>query len=747
MPHKRTPRFNKESTARVLDFPADNTQGGRAVARLVEREQKPLPRETSKEGSKDISEELTETQRETILDTIRFRRDQAQTQTDEIAIKMANWEKQYEGEWQNQTDDNDDHIFVGKTREMVQVVRAFMIMLLSQLPQLLSAKPQVSSIEALEEEWQKAKIAEAMLLYYFDDIWRFRDDVMPRWLNTFLKYSLGIMKVTWRVDSYEPDLKFDVVDRGFLYIDPYAHDLKDATWVLELVYMTRAEVQMNIDDGHWRMPTNKGLHEIAPLGPEMDDTLRRFFGDQTINASTDIEEDELIEVWHYWQSPKKGLDSVYAVVIGGEDGEVGRYGENPFPYKGHPFRGKSFDPHEWRVDGSGLVEMYRAVQEVVNTLFNLRLDDVRANIHAPVATTDRFVSKQTIQDFEDKNKLVRLDGDEVEAARAQSPNFNLGNEFAPLPIKTSTEGLFTDLQFIMGQGDQLAHASDAFKGSSPQKEATLGEIQEVLTRNMGAFRPIWLQVMKLIEEVGDIALTYFKDPEFFGESRIITVVGANKYRESAIDWVEAGPDVKARSIQADEMDIDVTINAVSGADQFMSRTFLAQSIQNVFASFGQIPGVFEEIRDDYDWGALVGKVFDMSGLDVTEIKRSPQEKQQIQQQRTQTQQQAQQQAVKAQLELDQATQTNRAKADIAIAQSKQQSQGQREQQGRQEQAQVDVQVDNNRMSSEQRAEIDQMLLAHQQTIERMMLEFRMELSTAQQGLSVSVGAGSNRLNQ
>ena len=66
-----------------------------------------------------------------------------------------------------------------------------------------------------------------------------------------------------------------------------------------------------------------------------------------------------------------GIDDVYAVIIGGEGGKLARYGRNPFPYKGIPYRAKSYDPHEYQPDGIGLLEQYRPVQEVVNNFLNM----------------------------------------------------------------------------------------------------------------------------------------------------------------------------------------------------------------------------------------------------------------------------------------------------------------------------------------------------------------------------------------
>ena len=745
MPHARAPRSLRGSNPSVapLAFRRRGKRGGTRAARLTGRPSEPRQAPVlSVEGSRNELGSLNEQARLEILQTIRQRKEQAQSTTDEISIKIDNWEKQYEGQWQDQEHDEEEHIYVGKTREMTQIVLAFMIMLLSQLPQLVSARPQVSSVDALDSEWRRAKVAEALLLYYFDDVWRFRDDVMPRWLKCFLKYSLAVMKVTWRTDKFEPDLRFDVVDRAFLYIDPWAHDLKTARWVLEVCYITRAEAQQMFDQGHWSAPADFSLDDVAPLGPEMTGTLARYFGKEAASSVTSVREDEQIEVWHYWQSPVKGLDDVYAVTL--DTGtQLVRYGGNPFPYKGHPFRGKSYDPHEWRVDGNGLVELYRSVQEVLNTLFNLRLDDVRANIHSPIGTTGRLVDDTTVEDFKNRNKMVRFNSEAVDAVRQMSPNFKLADEFAELPVRTSTDGIFNDMGFLLQQGKELVNIGDAFRGQMPQKEATLGEVQETLTRNMGVFRPIWLQVMKLVEEVAEIALAYFRDAEFFGTSRIISVVGANKYRDTVVDWQAVSDDARARQVTADEMDLDLTVNAISGADQFMARTIVATSIQNFFGAIGQVPGAFEEIKDEYDWAALVAKAFNTSGLDIDEIRRSPEDVIKLKKERQQQQQAAQQQALQTQAAVEQATQNARAQAEAAIAQTK----GAVQQQNIEAEHKADLESILTKVAAENKASMSEAMQAHRMAMERMFAEFKLELAAAVQGQKVSVGAGANRLNQ
>ena len=579
------------------------------------------------------------------LSIITSRRDTAREQTDAIAAKMDKWEKQYAGEWQNPEID-DERIYLPKTREQVQVIFAYIMLLVSQLDPIVTMRPMVTSLQASNEEYRKAKVAEALVDYHFDDLWKIRDDVFPRWLKSFLKNTMAVWKVTYREDSFFPDLKIDVVDRSLLYIDPSARDVRSARWIIERYFLPRSEVIQRIDDGHWFVSKDtydRVMHNTV----QMDEAnLRRFFGDN-FNSQFSVEEDEQIEIWDYWQAPIKGLDDVYAVVIGGEGGELARYGRNPFPYKGLPYRAKSYDPNEFRPDGMGLVEQYRPIQEVVNNFLNMRITDVRKNIIRPVAATGRFITAQTQEDFKNGNKIVRLSEEVMEASR--DPSFDLRKHFVELPIGTSTgELLVQDLPFILSQGQESTQISDVFRGQAPPRQATLGQIQEQLTRNQGVFRPIYLQVMRGFEELAEICMEYFKDPAYFPENRIIQIIGTNRYSDVLKDWHNPGGNMFVREVSPDEMDVDVTIDAVNGADALASRTFMMSSLEQIFQGIGQIPELFNELRGELNWPRLVEFMLNTSGHDVEAIRLTPQEKAKKAQAAAQEKQAMQQEAMQMQ---------------------------------------------------------------------------------------------------
>jgi len=596
--------------------------------------------------------------------------------TDKIAAKMDKWQRQYDGEWQDGTLADDEKIYLPKTREQVQVVRAYILQLVSQLNPLVTMQPMVTSIWASTEEYRRAKVAEALLDFHFDDLWKIRDDVFPRWLNDFLMFTMAVWKVTYREDKTLPDLNIDVIDRALLYIDPNARDVKDAGWIIEKYYLPRSEILQRIEDGHWHFDKDdltyveSGFNNLAP------DIRRRYCGADDTGHRFSIAEDELLEVWDYWQAPRHGRDDAYAVILGGRGGHMVRYGRNPFPYKGLPYRAKSFDPNNYRPDGVGLVQQYTPFQELVNNFLNMRITDVRKNIIRPVAVTGRFIDAQTQQDFKDGNQYVRLSDEVMEASK--DPSFDLKKHFSELPGGTSTgELLVQDLPFVLGQGSESSHLSDVFKGQAPPHQATLGQIQEQLSRNQGVYRPIYLQVMRGFEELAEICMAYFKDEDFFPQDRIIQVIGQNKYAAEIGEWHNPGGDLFVRSVSPDETDVDVTIDAVNAADALASRTFLITSLEQIFQSIGQIPELFEVLKKKLDFVKIAELMINSTGQDIEGIRLSPeamkareQEEQQQQQQAIELQKLAMQlEAQKVAME-EQAKQQARAQGQIAIDQAK-----------------------------------------------------------------------------
>lgn len=579
---------------------------------------------------------------EEIMTIIRQRYDSAKQQTKDIAEKMNKWNMQYESEWQENPDD--EKMFLPKTREQVDIVYAYIMLLVSQLEPMVTAEAVFSSASGSRSntENEQAKLKEILLDHQFNDIWNFKSDVLPRWLKTFLKYSMGIFKVTYHEDEAKPDLKIDVVDRAYVYFDKVA-DIKDSPWVIEKYYLTKAEIEERLHDSGWKLRPDS--QQILQTGAALinDETFKRYYG-KNFSQGTHVKEDELIEIYEYWQAPINGLDDVYAVIIGGSgdfDGTLVRYGRNPFPVKQIPYVGKSFNLNEYQADGKGMVEMYTPFQEIANTFLNFRIDDVKKNIQGAWVIPEQFIDNTTVQDFKDGKTFIRL------AKAAQESILQQGRKvsdfIAPLPsgAESTRELISQDLPYLLQLGQESTQISDVFAGRGTQRQTTLGEIQETLTRNHGVYRPVYVQVMRAIEELGDIVLAYYKTEQFMSTNRIVRIVGRNRYAEAVQNWHSPpGSNVHLRDISPDEMLTDVTLNAVNGADALASRTMMLSSIEQLFRAVGQIPDLFNELRDELDFSRMVEIILYSSGHDVDTLRLSDEEKNAKSQQKEQQRQQS-----------------------------------------------------------------------------------------------------------
>lgn len=571
--------------------------------------------------------------------------------TDSIATRMNENEKQYQGEWLEPNEDSEEDIYIPKTRELLETIHAYILSLVSQLKPIVTVQPKISNLAHAREQYQNAKLLEAMLQYYFDDVWNIRTDIFPIWLKKFLKHPLSVAKISYFEDNFKPDLKIENIDRAFLYIDAYAKDLTDARWLIERYYLPRAEVEERIKQGHWKLsPGDMGLLEggIDTSSSANAETLARIYGQTNfLNGESNIIEDDLIEIWDYWQAPIGGLVDVYAVVIGGREGALARYGRNPFPYKGIPYRGKAFDPKEDSVDGVSFVEQYSPMQQAINQIYNLRFKDVRKNIISPVMVLHDAVDEQTQQDMADGHKLVRASA-AITARLKDNPNEKLADMFVPLPISTSTQELLVgDLPAILGLGKEASHITDVFQGQAPQGRNTLGQIQEQLSRSQGAFRPIYLSVMRWFEEIAEICFMYFKDEDFYSEERIISIIGETHYRDIIDKFTNVGGETFSTAVSADDLDIDVTFNAVNQADQLASKTFMLSSLEQIFQSIGQIPELYQDARKKINFSAVFDDMFFKAGFDAEAFRFTPEQMEEEKQQQAIQQQQAEQQRQQA----------------------------------------------------------------------------------------------------
>jgi hypothetical protein len=532
----------------------------------------------------------------------------------------------------------------------------------------------LSTIYNATADYKKAKIAEALTQFYFSDVWKIIDNQFPVWLKHFLKYSQAIYKISYMETDYNPDLLLEVIDRALLYIEPTAKRVQDAQWIMERYFISKHEVMERVDRGDWEIPEDDiaTFETHMTIGNTTDDELSRFMGSSKVNMPT-VEVDELVEIIDYWQYPRKGLADVYAVMVGGIEGTLVRYGRNFNPYKYNQYIASSYNQND-RPDGIGLAEQIRPFQKVINSWVNLRNDDVLANVQAANLIDGDLVDAETQDDLDKGRRLIRAAPEVAQAIR--SAGGKLTDSMAPFPSGTSTKELFQDLAFVLGQRQETSHISDVFRGASPPPGTPLGIVQEQLTRSAGHFKPVIRQVMLPFERMSEIMLEYFKNDEFFSKDRVISIIGRNRYADVIDGWQDISGDgnVQALQVSPDQMDVDVTFNAVSGADAFAAKTMLNSTIANLLQGLGQVPEVAAIVSEEFNFANMWEHMLNVSGLDIDRLKYTPQEKQERilkQQQQQQQQQQLLEQQQQQQLDFQQALKSVEAQAQIMIDAAKQ----------------------------------------------------------------------------
>jgi hypothetical protein len=306
-------------------------------------------------------------------------------------------------------------------------------------------------------------------------------------------------------------------------------------------------------------------------------------------------------------------------------------------------------------------------RKVINTFYDLRTRDVRKNIQRSVAVAGDLVDAQTQEDFANGNMFIRT-APEMTQKIFDSQNKRLQDFIAEIPSGTSTtELLVQDLPFIMAQGQQTSNISEAFRGMAPERQATLGQIQEQISRNTSMMSPILGGVMSVLERAGQIAIEYFRTPEYFPEERIIRIVGRNKYSKVIEGWHNLGGNTFIRSVTPDEMDVDVTIKAVNASDVMASRTMFMHSVERFLHSMGQSPEYYQDLKKKYKVEALFERMMTTSGFDLDEIEYTEEEMQQRQAEQQQLMQQQKQMALEQQqmaLQMQQNVEEIKTQADI-----------------------------------------------------------------------------------
>ncbi len=645
MAHAHSPRRNKVDEA-IL-----RSEGG-ASNNVI-----PFPVERAKANDGNRIPGMPLDQYMPLIERIRSRYQSAQQTTEAITREIVRAERQFDGLFEGQDryrepDDDDNRVYPQKTLEHAQVIYSHLDNLTGQLRPLITMTPAVSGIMHMGQEFERAKVKELLTNYYLEKN-KFKQDVLGRWRWNFLKHPSAYLRVVYETSEKDPDIRIDLVDRAALYIDPniVTGDIKDANWVIERDFVSRGRVERLAEQGFYHLPEGTGDFNLAGnIGPR-DPLVANLIGFKNLRGHAQAaKDDELIERWHYWQAEKDGNPHIYGVMLGGLGGELVLYGPNPYPYKGIPYRGKSYLRDPYKPDGISLSMQYRSIQEVYTTFLNLRISDVLENVKRRVFLVEQLFNDKTKADIDNDQQFVRLNGEFIQAL--MNAKIPLNHMKFDIPTGDSTQHLLSDLQFLSAEGKDSINVSDVFRGQNPQSGATLGQVQEQLYRALGVFRPIYQQEMSLVEEIAEIINVYFEDEDFFGEERLVQIMGKNRYKDVVSNfYTHAASGMAVRSVTPDEMDVDVTIDVANQADAKASRTLENGVVDALLENLRHHPKLMEAAQDEIDFTALLIRRIENTGQDIESFTFTDEQKKQ----NAQRKEQKQQQAMQKQIQMMQAT--------------------------------------------------------------------------------------------
>ncbi len=594
-----------------------------------------------------------------IEDLITRRFSEAEEFTDIAAREIDLAERQTTGLFPDQPDDGtfedgDNRIYLKKTLEHMQVIFAHLDGLTAMLKPLLRFVPRPSGLYPIAEESARAKVKEVLVNNTLTDI-KFVKDVLPRWRWNFLKHPSAYLRVLYHADLTEPDIGIQVTDRKALYIDPHLKtgNIRDAGWVIETDRITEEAAEEMVRSGHWWTADDlQGLKRY--FSPPADKMATHIFG-KAVSAAQSLgpERDRLVEVWYYFQAEKNGAPHAYGVMLGGKRGMLVRWGPNPYPYKGIPYRGKAYLRDTYRPDGMSLARQYRHINEASNTFLNLRITDVLAGVKRQILVFENLFDEKSQKAHAEQQRFIPLNSEFAEQILREGRRIN--DFIMEIGSQESTQHLLQDMQYLGTEGNQEIHTSDVFRGQNPQPGATLGQVQEQLTRSLGVFRPVYSQEMALIEEVGEIINVYFEDEDFFGPERLASIVGPNRYKKALNFKEDALSGIAFRRVQFDEMDVDVTVDVVNQAEHLASRTMRTTSFTMFMESLRNHPKMVEKASRVINFTNILVKFLEDMGEDTEAITFTQEEQQQAAQQQQQQQEQAEQKAIQTQLAIVQAT--------------------------------------------------------------------------------------------
>jgi len=126
---------------------------------------------------------------------------------------------------------------------------------------------------------------------------------------------------------------------------------------------------------------------------------------------------------------------------------------------------------------------------------------------------------------------------------------------------------------------------------------------------------------------------YLEDPDFFGAERIASMVGPNRYAKAVEGFAtDSATGFSARRITYDEMDVDVTLDVINGADHIASRTLRTSSFAFFFEALRDHPELMKRAQSRLNFERILERYLEDMGEDLEAITLTEEEQQEQAQQ-------------------------------------------------------------------------------------------------------------------
>lgn len=293
------------------------------------------------------------------------------------------------------------------------------------------------------------------------------------------------------------------VDIFDFWVAPDATSVQGARYVIQRTVKDRSELVDNFASGVYRLPP--GLNSIGELWSAEHEDGKDIREDETEDG-TSLQGDstrqpcELLEFW---------LKDGRVCTVANRTAVI-RVQENPFDHKQKPYVAFVDYLNEGEFWGMGEIEALEQLQDLANSIFNQRIDNVRLNMDSMFVVNTRAVEDErdfiirpggvirTQGDFLPQEAMQRLDfGDVTSSAYEETAN-----------VEALIERVSGVSPFQLGTGDSAGNYNETATGASLITEAGNTKLAlKVLMLEMMALQP-------LAEQWGSIVQQFTEENEY-----------------------------------------------------------------------------------------------------------------------------------------------------------------------------------------------------------------------------------------